>query len=233
MPAMPKPLLPSAAMIPEIAVPWPCSKSGESVGVVVLLGEVPAAQVVDVAVQVVVDAVEGLVGVGPDVAVEVGVGDTRGRCRQRRPGSARIPGLQVPGAVGSHVDALAALDPEHRLTGVTEAPLVGEPRVVGDRERLAEPVRLREQNLGVFLERVDPLRDRGPRRQLDLAQTGDELEAVVHHLLVLGEQGAHIRPRDRGLEADQELAGNEVGLRGGGRRRRPRREDCGRKGSRC
>ena len=91
------PLLPTAPIVPATCVPWLVVVHR----IVVVVGEVPAAEVVDFAVAVVVDAVRllaaaGLARVDARCSPRGPDGRMRCRCRRRRPSHAAA-GRQVPG----------------------------------------------------------------------------------------------------------------------------------------
>ena len=108
-PTVPSPLLPAAATMPETWLPCPLSSRMSPVS----LDEVPAVDVVDEAVAVVVDPVaRDLAGVDPQLARQVGMGrvDAGVEHRHDRPGA----GGDVPGLGGVDVD----------VVGVVQAPLL-------------------------------------------------------------------------------------------------------------
>jgi hypothetical protein len=142
---------------------------------VVVIDEVPALGVVDVAVVVVVDpVVRNVVGVAGDLAREVGhAGVDAGVDDGDQHAGA---GAGVPRQRHAHVLARDAVE----LTGVLQRPLLREERVVGERAELA--VELGVSDVGVGVQRGQ----RGPgalRRADDLGvgqgERVDELHAGV------------------------------------------------------
>ena len=168
--------------------------AGDQVGVlgVVVFGrrgrvfadEVPAVDVVFVAVAVVIDVVVGdLTGVRPLDRAEVGaVGAVAGIDvgdddvgRADRP----FPGRQ-------HVDVVARFargEAVQGLAGVLQAPLLGEERIVGDRLDPAQEVRFGEDDGGVFFERP------GRRRGAFSGDRLDQLEARIAKFGAVGDAG--------------------------------------------
>jgi hypothetical protein len=130
--------------------------------VVVVVDEVPAEDIVDVAVAVVVDAVAGdLAGVDPGVEEEIGVGDL-GAAVQHAHDDLRAPGGDGPGAQGIHVGAGGAPG----LTRVAHVPLLGEGGVARRRSEVAaDRVLLRELAQAGRAQQRDGEEGIGPRRQ--------------------------------------------------------------------
>ncbi len=164
---------------------------------VVLLDEVPAARVVDLAVPVLVPAA-GRVVVDPDVRREVGV----------RVGDAAVdhgddhvaaPRVQVPGL--GRVDVVVG--------GLVEAPEVREARVVRHRRgQVRDVVRLGELDGGVVLERLGGRGDRGALGQLDECEA--LLAEPLHEARTARPESAAPRGgRGAAAELDDQLAGDE------------------------
>jgi hypothetical protein len=183
-------------------------------GVVVAIDEVPAADVVDLAVAIVVGLVAGdLTRVAPDVRRQVRVIPGHAAVDHGHHGR-RTPLVAVPRLRRVDVGVGRAHGAVDGLAGVVQAPQVAEMRVVGrGRRGVIDPVGLGVANVGALLQ----LRDR----------VVDALAALdLHQLRARGQQvplGAHLggRPHRRALrridpgpEAHHDLARH---------RRRPRR----------
>ena len=134
--------------------------TGEIAGRVVGVDEIPATDVVDPPVAVVIDAVSGdLAGIAPDVRRQV---------RMVVRDSAVDDGNRDRGAAGRRVPRLRRVDigvrrPEDavdQLTRVVQPPQLRKARIVRDRIQLVEEVGLGVQDIGVALE----LRRRSPNR---------------------------------------------------------------------
>src|SRR5262249_44521471 len=102
---------------------------------VVVVGEVPAPPVVDVAVVVVVDAVVAaaravLPRVDPEVAGQVGMGQVDAGVDDAD-GDAAAAGSDAPGLARGDVGSWRTGREADHLAGVLEPPLAGEQRVVG------------------------------------------------------------------------------------------------------
>src|SRR5262249_15114969 len=114
-------------------------------GVAVVVDEVVAVNVIDVAVAVVVDAVAGdLAGVGPDVGRQVGMVIVHAGVDGRHEDAAGARG-DVPrlGGVDVGIDGAAA------LAGVVQAPERAEGGVIGDLVQGDLKIGLRRQDEGV------------------------------------------------------------------------------------
>ena len=179
-------------------------------GQVVAVEEVPADEVVGVAVPIVVEAVHGVRGVDPDVVAQFRVVD-RYPAVDHRHGHGRGGRVEVhrlgPVDIGVGGSRLSV----HHLAGVLEAPLFPEPGIAGDPLEPMEVVRLRGLDLGQRAQDPDRLLDREagweavvPDPQVrDLVEEG---QAVG--LLKVGDPGCC------GLrgEANQDLARHVGGL---------------------
>ena len=190
----------------------------------VLLDEVPADDVVDVAVAVVVEPVAGdLARVPPGVRGEVGVreGDAGVDDRDRH---ARAGG-DVPGLGRVDVGVGRPGQPADRLARVVEAPELAEARVVGERVEGDAAVRLDVAHVRVPLER----RAGGRAADADDARA-DPAEAPpggaagAAHRLVLP------RRRDAAAEADDQLDLVRAGAAGGRRAEREQEQQQRRDG---
>ncbi len=173
--------------------------------VVVVVAEVPAADVVDEAVAVVVDAVAGdLAGVDPDVVgqVRVGVVDPGVDYRHDDVSASRE---EIPRVDSGDVCArYSAGEPR-----VVQAPLKMESRVVGQRLGLDEEVRLEQLEARV----VPVARERLGDRQLPQPQQVgvDALEVSQRASVEGGPQGLLLRDVHAGAELDDQLLGSVAG----------------------
>ena len=116
--------------------------------IVVVVHEVPAMHVVDVAVPVVVDAVActpraRLARVRPDVRREIGVVPVHSRVDHRND-NRRASGRRRPGLGSVDVHVRGSRGGLHRLTGVVQAPELAEERIVRKRVDAVDGVRLGE-----------------------------------------------------------------------------------------
>ena len=211
-------VVPLAPMVPATWVPWASRRA--VVDGLVVIGEVPAAHVVDVAVDVVVDAI-GLdgrralsPGFLPALAVEVGmvilvalVDDPdvhRVARRSSRPPTPRPPDFRTALAGRRGV----AVHAPQRAVGVFRVVRL---RIVG-----VDPVRLGEGHVGVRLEAAGGL---GPVDPVHFHQLdGGAVAALVRHLADPFGPGpaAGLRPAALGHPVpvpDEQLAGDGGGLR--------------------
>ena len=165
----------------------------------VLLDEVPAADVVDVAVAVVVEPVAGdLIRIAPGVRGEIGVRE-RDAGVDHRHGHARAGG-DVPGLGRVDVRVGDARQPGDGLTRVVEPPELAEARVVRERVEAQTPIRLDIPHVRVQLQRPA---GGGPAdtddARADAAEALRGGAAGAAHRLVLS------RRRHAAAEADDEL----------------------------
>ncbi len=126
-------------------------------GVVVVVGEVPAPEVVDLAVAVVVDVVRlpagaALARVDEHVGREVGVVRDDAAVHHGHAHRGAQARAQVPGLWGIDVRVRQARDAPHLLARVVEPPEVGEARVVGDGVLVDDRVRLGVEHVRVALQ---------------------------------------------------------------------------------
>ena len=140
--------------------------------VVVVLDEVPAVHVVDVAVVVAVDSDPlGFTGIRPDVGGEIGVGEVDPGVDDRHHHALRTGG-DIPRL--RRVD-VGADQPVAADGGVAEAPLRGEARVIRDRRGLEHEVGLERIDAGSAgrpREHVLSARTRGREREEAVAERG-------------------------------------------------------------
>ena len=181
-------------------------------------GEVPAVQVVDQAVAVVVAVVVRLARVRVEVRREVRVARVHPGV-DHRDDHPRVAGGDVPGlgrvdvAVGGGRQPRGAqLLAVHGLAGVVEAPQAREERVVGNRERAADEVRLGEGDVVVGLQGPHGLGDRDARGGVDDLGSAQAHRAFARHVGDLSRVEALGGARAR-LVAHDHLAG--VACRGG------------------
>jgi hypothetical protein len=171
--------------------------------------EVPAVDVVDEAVAVVVEPVDGLVGVAPHGLGQVGVGDVDTGVGDGDDGAGTGPGVGCGPRLGRpDVDAGGARDAGDRLAAVLQAPLHAEAGVVAG--RLQPRVGLGDGHPGVLRQlRRQLLRRHAVRRRHDLG-------------------GRQRQPR---LALDAQGLPHR-GAGGGGRTGLPLHDDAGRRGPR-
>ena len=194
--------------------------------------EVPAVDVVDVAVPVVVDAVGGLAGVRPDVGRQVWVADLDALVDDahvdvRVAGVAGVPGLAgpAPERVGGR-RAVAVHAP---------VPAPGVVGVVRDGRRVELVVRLDVGHAGTGPDLRDGLLDGLARRQLDDDGVPRQRRRALRTARLDGRhRGATLERPGARLEADDDVAPG-VGCATGRRRRErcPRRSRSARRPSGC
>ena len=198
-PATPLASLPRAAIVPETWVPCPLP----SWGCASLVDEVPAVDVVDAAVAVVVEAVRlapaaRLARVGPHVGGEVRMG-------RIDPGVDHGDGHL--GRAGRDVPGLGRADGGH-------VPLVGEQRVVRRGGLAHDPIGLGVDHAVHVLEVRDGGADADARRGIDELEPAHGERRVALDVCPRAHVGALLRRRIGG-EADDHA---RDGLRAGGRR---------------
>ena len=185
--------------------------------VVVVVHEVPAAPVVDVAVAVVVDPVRPaaravLTLVDPDVLSEIGMRhvDTGVDDRDR---DARTAGRDRPRLLGVDVRVRSPCAEVDRLARVVEAPLLRERRIVRRHVgRVEDEVRLRVRDARVLLEGADrPLRIRRAHRDDGAVDLGEMLHGPGAHCT---EHAGPPLGGDVALEADDDRARHRGGSLG-------------------
>jgi hypothetical protein len=188
--------------------------------------EVVSAPVVDAAVRVVVEPVRllaaaRLAGVRPDVRgqIRVVVGDA---AVDHGDLHARAAGRMVPrlGRVGVGVGGPGR--PVDGLAAVVQAPEVAVLGVVRRCVQVPDEVGLGVAHVGLALERRDRLGDGQVGVDLDQLEPGQRQLLLERRALVASDVGAFGGVRAR-AEADQDLAGDEVGLEPEQLRRRERR----------
>ena len=191
----------------------------------VVISEVPAVDVVDLAVQVVVDAVaRDLPRIRPELAGQVGVGHIHPRvddgdsCAGSHLGVPRLGRVDV-GARSSgcrRSRRMAKVRNRVQLTCVVERPLIGEEFVRRHRGGIAKVVRLREGDGWVALVLSRGGANRKPVRKLDELHP-KRRKAQSHARADPGVRALDLRALSTGTKADHELAGHVLGR---GRRKR-------------
>jgi hypothetical protein len=179
-------------------------------GVVVVVPEVPAAPVVDVAVAIVVEAVAAtagavLAGIHPHVGREVGMGRVDAGVDDADH-DVRKPRADVPGLRGVHVSVRKPRRTVHGLARVLQAPELREEGIVRRPGRAQEVVRLRVANTRIGVQACDCRPD--PCR-FDLhdgrANAAEGAQATNAEPL---EQGGPLARPKAGLPSDDQLSGN-------------------------
>ena len=174
----------------------------------VVVAEIPAVDVVDVAVGVVVDPVAGgLAGVHPGPARQVGMREVDPVVddRDHHVGTA---GRDLPGLGDVHVDVLDPGEAPYRLPRVVQGPLLSEQRLAGGAgEHMAPILTLDRCDLGPMFERGGGggQRTQSPRRLDELGiREGD----IGHKLQALGcADGPTLVGRGTGPIRDEQPAG--------------------------
>ena len=201
--------------------------------VVVVLCEVPASEIVDLAVAVVVDAVGPLAApvfarIDEHVRRQVRMVRHDAAIHDGHPKRRPEAGAKAPALGGIDVGIRCAGDVVDLLPRVLEAPEAGEPRVVGSRHLAHDRVRLGVEHVRVALElRRDLLLGAlGHLHQLGAGEQQLALEAGIDGLARLRALG----PRGSLLVAHDHLAGNDLLTEQALRRHRVRRwrHLCGR-----